>query len=77
MKLKVLSNYQNRDVSFAKGSVIEVDTEYARFLMTDAPGCFEEFSKKLDDQPVSVIPEVKAIEQPPKTTMVKRAKRTK
>lgn len=79
MKLKVLGNYQNRDVSFAKGNVIDVDTEYAHFLLTDAPGCFKVDEPVKPENPEKQEPgaETKAIDAPPKTTMVKRAKVTK
>lgn len=41
VRLKVLSNYANQSVVYAKGSVIEVDDSDAGWLMADSPGTFE------------------------------------
>lgn len=58
MRLYVLSDYKNRELSYQTGDVIEVDFDTAEFLMRDAPGCF------------SYEPPLKAMEAPPKDKMI-------
>ena len=41
MKLKVLSNYRERSISYAKGEEIEVDEKEGLRLMSDSPGSFQ------------------------------------
>lgn len=84
MKLRVKANYRSRDLGYSKDSIIEVDAEFGRFLMVDAPGCFEEVGKG-DPKPESkpevdnpdLDPEAKAIDAPPKNTMVSKPKAKK
>ena len=65
MKLYVLSDYKNRQLSYSAGDEIEVDPEVASYLFADAPGCFSE------------VPHPKAMDEPPKDKAVKRAPRKK
>ena len=67
MKLYVLNDYKNRQLSYSAGQEIEVDPEMASFLLADAPGCFS------DEPPVIE----KALDEPPKDKAVKRAPRKK
>jgi len=64
-KLKVISEYRNRETHYGVGSVIEVTDEQVKFLMADAPGCFEVYTE----------PEVKAVEAPPVDKMVRTSTR--
>ncbi len=63
-KLRCVVRYANdvKGLRFAVGDVFEADPEQFKFLMADAPGCFEE---------------VKAIEAPPKDKAVKHAPQDK
>ena len=67
MKLYVLSDYKNRELSYQAGAEIEVEPDLATYLFADAPGCFSE------EPPVVE----KEIEEPPKDKAVKRAPRKK
>jgi len=46
MKLYLLHDYTNAQVSWTKGQSIDVDERYAAFLMVDAPGTF---ATEIDD----------------------------
>ena len=67
MKLYVLSDYRNRQLSYSAGQEIEVDPEMASYLFADAPGCFS------DEPPVVE----KALDEPPTNKQVRRAPRKK
>lgn len=67
MKLYVLNDYKNRQLSYSAGDEIEVDPEMASYLFADAPGCFSE------EPPVVG----KALDAPPKNKQVRRAPRKK
>ena len=55
MRLYVLSNYKNRELSFSEGDVInDASPELVDYLMADAPGCFskQKPKAKAPDAPV-------------------------
>lgn len=60
--LKVKSRYLNRDVVYNVGQVIEVDDDYAAWLMRDCPTCFED---------IKPHGEAKAMIGPPADKMIK------
>lgn len=47
--LRVIADYACRELSYRKGSTIEVSEEEKKFLMTDAPGCFKDMSKGIEE----------------------------
>lgn len=46
MKLRVVSDYANREVVYTAGRVIDVTETEAAWLMADSPGTFEEEPEK-------------------------------
>lgn len=64
IKLRVKGSYVNRGVAYSPGQVIDVSDEEARFLMADAPGCFE---------PVRNTRRRKRVRKPPQNKMVEAA----
>lgn len=54
MKIKVISPYINRDTQYQEGQVLEVSDERARFLLADAPGCFEIVGTETKEQTAPV-----------------------
>jgi hypothetical protein len=46
MKLLVKSTYRAADVQLDAGKEIDVDEDRGRWLMRDAPGCFEEIKPR-------------------------------
>lgn len=64
IRIMVLALFRSRDTEYHPGQVLEVDEQRARFLLTDAPGCFERIIDK-------------SIEQAPIDKMVRRAKAKK
>lgn len=77
VRLKVLSNYSNQSVTFDADQVIEVDEAMARWLMSDAPGCFEPEADKQPepDNAESDEPEDKAVSEPPQDKMQRSSRR--
>ena len=67
MKLYVLSDYKNRQLSYTAGDEIEVDPEVANYLIADSPGSFSYEPPKAE----------KAVDEPPADKQVKRAPRKK
>jgi hypothetical protein len=65
MKLYVLNDYKNRQLSYQAGDEIEVDPDVAAYLVADAPGSF------------AYEPPIKGLDEPPKDKAVKRAPRKK
>lgn len=68
MKLKCIGNYRNdaRGLIYKKGEVFDADEPLAAFLLSDAPGCFEE-----------VKPQTKRVSKPPVDKAVKSAPKEK
>ena len=62
MKLEVRSQYRNdaRGLIYPEGRVIEVEDDFGRWLLGDAPGCFREVKPKAMRKP----PENKMVEEP-------------
>ena len=63
-RLRAVGRYRNdaRGLVFAKDDTFEADAELARFLLADAPGCFEEVAAKA----VTAPPADKAVRAPDK-----------
>lgn len=61
MKLRCVSEYRNdaRMLCFHRGQTIEVEEELGRFLLRDAPGCFEEITRR------------KSMRKPPRDKMIR------
>lgn len=76
MKLMCLSEYNNAShgLRFDAG-VIEVTEEIGAFLLTDAPGTFSavQNTPRVEDFQI----DDKRVEEPPRTTAMKRPPRTK
>ena len=47
MKLKVKGWYASRQAAYRPGDEIEVDEDYGKFLLRDAPDCFEVMKKQV------------------------------
>jgi len=69
MKLKVVQPYRCRDVVYAVGAVLDLSDEETRWLMADAPGCFEVVPKR---KPRKAKP--KELDKPPADKAVKRGR---
>ena len=80
VKLKVLQDYRSWDIVYKAGEEIEVPETMATWLMNDAPVAFERIQEQPPTPPQPLAgegEEKKAVEQPPKDKMVRRAPRKK
>lgn len=70
IKLKCLSEYHNRPraLDFELNAIVEVDPTVATFLLSDAPGSFEV---------MPAAPVTREMAEPPRTTSIPRAPRSK
>jgi hypothetical protein len=66
MRVRCISRYRSAQLTADVGAVLDVSDAEARRLMVDAPGCWEDA-----DAP----PAAKALDAPPRDTMVKRSVR--
>jgi len=75
MKLKCIAPYRNdvRGVIYRVGDVFEVTAEMKRFLLADAPGCFEEAVEK---KALDVPPANKMMDEPTTKKSPKRRRRS-
>ena len=72
VQLRVLHRYANNREAYEKHQEFEADDEHAKWLLADAPGCFEVIEPKPDaDSPaprrkrLRKPPENKAVQAPP------------
>lgn len=62
-RLKVHSDYAMRELHYTRGEVIDVSDDLARWLLADAPDCFEVYSE-LPAKAVSAPPVDKMMRSP-------------
>ena len=67
--VRCLKNYRSRDVVYEAGKVYLIEQAEFGYLDADAPGCFEIAPE--------MIPEPKALDEPPIDKMVRKPKAKK